>query len=127
MRDVLLIGFGGFLGAVLRYGISGMAHSMLRSFEYPIGTLVVNLLGSFILVFLASASEFSGIFAPGLRAFIFIGLLGAFTTFSTFSLETVMLLVDGQIGPAIGNAGANLGLCLLAAVAARSWAVWVWR
>jgi CrcB protein len=127
MRDVFLIGFGGFLGAVLRFGLSGAVHSLTGSFEYPIGTLAVNAIGSFFLVFLASAGELLGIFDPAFRAFAFIGLLGAFTTFSTFSFETTALLTEGRIGPALGNVAANVGLCLVAALIARGLAIWIWR
>lgn len=127
MRDVLLIGIGGFLGAVLRYGLSGAVHGLSRSFEYPFGTLAVNVVGSFVLVVLASTAQSLGIFDPAFRAFAFIGLLGAFTTFSTFSFETTALLFDGRIGPAIGNVVANVGLCLIAALLARSLVLWIWR
>ncbi|HLE04495.1 MAG TPA: fluoride efflux transporter CrcB [Anaerolineales bacterium] len=127
MRDVLLIGFGGFLGAVLRYGLSGAVHSLTGSFEYPLGTLAVNAIGSFLLVFLASVAETLGIFGPAFRAFAFMGLLGAFTTFSTFSFETTVLLADGRIGLALGNVVANVALCLVAALVARGLVLWIWR
>lgn len=127
MRDVFLIGLGGFLGAILRYGLSGAVHSFTRSFEYPIGTLAVNAVGSFLLVFLASAGDLLGSFSPPFRGFAFIGLLGAFTTFSTFSYETTALLTDGRIGSALGNVAANVLLCLVAALVARGLAIWIWR
>ena len=127
MREIVLVGVGGFVGSVLRYGVSGAVHSISRSFEYPVGTLAVNVIGSFLLVLLASAAESLGLFDPAFRAFAFIGLLGAFTTFSTFSFETTALLADGRIGPAAGNVAANVGLCLAAAVGARGVVVWLWR
>jgi CrcB protein len=127
MRDVFLVGIGGFIGAVLRYVLSGAAHRMVQSVEYPVGTLAVNVIGSFLLVLLASAAELIGIFGPGFRTFVFIGLLGAFTTFSTFSYETLALLADGQYGAAVGNIVASVGLCLAAALAARSLALGIWR
>lgn len=126
MRVVLLVGLGGFLGAVLRYGLSGIAQALLHSFEFPIGTLLVNVAGSFVLVFLASAADSLGVFGPSFRSFVFIGLLGAFTTFSTFSLETVSLLFDGQGMLAMGNVLLNVGLCLAAAWVGRAAVIWIW-
>lgn len=126
MQVVLLVGLGGFLGAVLRYGLSGATQTLLRSFQFPVGTLLVNVTGSFVLVFLAFAADSLGIFGPSFRSFIFIGLLGAFTTFSTFSLETASLFIDGQSILAIGNILLNVGLCLAAAWLGRAAVLWIW-
>ncbi|RMI03600.1 MAG: fluoride efflux transporter CrcB [Calditrichaeota bacterium] len=93
MIKILAIGAGGFAGAILRYWISGWVYAFTQS-DFPIGTLVVNAAGSFLLGLFMGYSE-QLILSPTLKAMITIGLLGAFTTFSTFSYETVMLLRVG--------------------------------
>lgn len=96
-----LVGLGGFFGAVLRYAISGWVHRLGPGTMFPAGTLVVNLLGCALLGFLAALAETRGLFSPDARALLFIGLLGGFTTFSTFGYETFELLRDGQAAPAL--------------------------
>lgn len=101
MIKVLFIGAGGFFGAISRYWVSGWMYQVMGT-RYPVGTLVVNLLGSFLLgVFMAFFQNH--IVHPNLRVFITIGLLGAFTTFSTFSYETVVLLQLGSYASAFMN------------------------
>ena len=81
---ILIIGIGGFLGAILRYSISGWIHKLFGS-GMPYGTLAVNILGSFILGFFLFYSEDRQSFSPLWRSFIAVGIMGALTTFSTFS------------------------------------------
>ncbi len=88
------IGMGGFIGAVSRYWVSGLAQKF--SDRYPLGTLSVNLLGSFILGFLATLFLEKVIVSQELRLFVLVGLLGAFTTYSTFSMETLNLIRSGE-------------------------------
>ncbi|MBN2556631.1 MAG: fluoride efflux transporter CrcB [Anaerolineales bacterium] len=126
MRAFFLIGLGGFLGAVLRYGLSGAVQWLTQSFQFPFGTLAVNILGSFSLVFLTTLAESLGVFGPDFRSFIFIGLLGALTTFSTFSLESMSLVLDGEGILAGINIIANISLCLAAAWFGRAAALWIW-
>ena len=90
MIKLLAIGIGGFIGALLRYGVSGWIYSLGKS-SFPSGTLSVNIAGSFALGLIAALSG-RYIIHPNLKLFLTIGVLGAFTTFSTFSYETVMLL-----------------------------------
>lgn len=90
MIKLLAIGLGGFIGALLRYWVSGWAYAHTQS-DFPLGTLVVNVAGSLILGLVMGLSEHY-IFHPHVRLFLTIGFLGAFTTFSTFSYETIMLL-----------------------------------
>ena len=92
MSKILLVGFGGFVGAVLRYGISGWVQRWTGSVNFPYGTLAVNLLGCLVIGLLAGLAEDRGLFTPEARLFLFIGVLGAFTTFSTFGIETLNLL-----------------------------------
>ena len=101
MERALLVGLGGFLGTVLRYGLGGLIGRWKAGWTFPLETLVINVVGCLVLGLLAGLSESRGIFAGTTRAFLFIGVLGGFTTFSTFGYETFQLLRDGQ-WPAAG-------------------------
>jgi len=96
MKTVLLVGLGGFLGSILRYGAGGMVGRLKAGWTFPLETLVINAAGCLVLGFLAGISEARGVFSGSTRAFLFIGLLGGFTTFSTFGYETFQLMRDGQ-------------------------------
>lgn len=98
---LLFIAAGGATGALLRYLISGLAYNFLGE-GFPWGTLSVNLIGSFIIGFLWQLFE-SLALSPNMRMLIFVGGLGAFTTFSTYGLESLNLLRDGQVRLAILN------------------------
>ena len=91
----LFIAVGGAAGAVLRYLVSGWAYTLLGT-NFPWGTFVVNLLGSFLIGFLWQLFEYVPI-SPNMRSLIFIGGLGAFTTFSTFAFESLNLFRAGDI------------------------------
>jgi CrcB protein len=91
---ILMIALGGALGAVARYGLSGWVHSFLDT-TFPMGTLVVNVLGSFGLGLSLLLFE-SLAWSAELRTLVTIGFLGAFTTYSTFSYEAVVLLEGGE-------------------------------
>ena len=96
MDKALLVGFGGFLGSVLRYGVGGMVGRLKAGWTFPLETLLINAAGCVVLGLLAALSESRGVFSGSTRAFLFIGLLGGFTTFSTFGYETFQLLRGGQ-------------------------------
>jgi len=96
MESILIIGLGGFIGAVLRYGLSGYVQALSGSIYFPYGTLAVNLLGCFVIGFLSQLVESHGLLGPKTRSFLLIGLLGSFTTFSTFGNESLNLLLDGD-------------------------------
>ena len=91
---LVYIAIGGALGAVARYGLGGWVHER-AGHGFPWGTLAVNLLGSLLIGFMLRYLE-AARFAPEVRALVAVGLIGAFTTFSTFSYETVALLEDGE-------------------------------
>ncbi len=112
LSKVISVGFGGFLGAVGRYWLSGLAQRL--SDRFPLGTLSVNLLGSFILGLLATLFLEKMIVSQEIRLFLLVGLLGAFTTYSTFSLETLNLLRSGEWMFAGLNILANITGTLLA-------------
>lgn len=100
MRILLYIAVGGAAGAIARYGLAGWVHSR-AGFQFPWGTLVVNVLGSF-LIGVALRWLDASTATPAVRAAITIGLLGSFTTFSTFSYEAVTLLQDAEWQKAAG-------------------------
>ncbi|MEN8144343.1 MAG: fluoride efflux transporter CrcB [Gemmatimonadota bacterium] len=110
-----MVALGGAIGAVLRYGVSGWIHAH-GSASFPWGTLVVNVAGSFALGFAYHVLSNSTA-SVELRTFVTIGLLGAFTTFSTFSYEAVALLQDGDWGRGIVYVAGSVLLGLVGIVA----------
>jgi CrcB protein len=115
LANALLVGCGGFLGSLLRYGLGSLMHRALPMATFPYGTLAVNLLGCLAIGALAGLADSRQVFSPPLRVFTFIGVLGGFTTFSTFGYETFALARDGDYLRAGGNVGLQvvLGLGLL--------------
>ncbi|ACV24409.1 fluoride efflux transporter CrcB [Methanocaldococcus fervens] len=109
VRELLLIGVGGFFGAVFRYIISGI---IPVKFGIPTGTLAVNLIGSFILGFLLYSSLFTSI-STEYKLFIGTGFCGALTTFSTFSYETFALIDEGLLIKSLLNILINVIGCLI--------------
>lgn len=114
MLNLLIIGCGGFLGAISRFLVSELVYVFIGT-GLPYGTLVVNLTGSFLLGIVAQLG-ISGDFLPdSANSFIGIGFLGAFTTFSTFSVQTLELLESGSPIKALLNIFLNIVLCLIGA------------
>lgn len=95
MVKIILLATGGAIGTLLRYSLSGYTYRFFDSM-FPWGTLFVNLTGSFAIGTLWGFFEIENL-SPNVRNFIFIGLLGGFTTFSTFALENFNLFRDGEI------------------------------
>jgi CrcB protein len=114
MIGILLVGVGSFFGGVFRYGLSTWVHKLLDNPWFPCGTLAVNALGCLALGFLAGLAEARAAFTPETRLFLFVGVLGGFTTFSSFALETFSLARDTQSLAALVNIGLQLFLGLLA-------------
>ena len=101
MSRLSFIAIGGAIGALLRYMISGMTYRYLGG-SFPWGTLSVNLIGAFVIGFLWGLSEIT-IVSSDFRSFVFIGIIGSFTTFSTYSLETFNLFRDAEIKLVLAN------------------------
>lgn len=114
MQQVLLIALGGSLGAIARYGVATWIYQHTGT-SFPWGTLIVNASGSFAIGFLAALFE-STVVPAAWRSFLTIGFLGAYTTFSTFSLETMNLLREGELRLATGNIVLSTGAGLAAVV-----------
>ena len=108
----LLVGLGGFVGAILRYCVSGWIQSGFLTF--PLGTLVVNFIGSLLLALIMYASEYRGLFDEEARVFLTIGVLSSFTTMSTFSFESIKLLEQNEHMMFGLNLIGTVSLCLLA-------------
>jgi fluoride exporter len=112
LRDILIIGTGGFIGAVLRY-LAILSMTLYKSKTgIPMGTLVVNVVGCLLIGILAAVAENSKILSADTRNFLIIGILGAFTTFSTFGYESVNLLKSGLNFQFALNIGLQLALGL---------------
>jgi len=118
MLRLVIVGIGGFVGAIGRYTLSGLVHRLTGS-TFPVGTLAVNVCGCFLLGALMQMVTVEGAFAPNVRLFLSIGLLGAFTTFSTFGYETLALIDAGDFL----HAGLNVLYNVVLGIAA----VWLGR
>jgi CrcB protein len=108
------VGVAGFFGAIARYGLEGFVSQRTGEF-FPWGTFVVNITGSFVLGFLfATLVEGQSTMAPWLRTAITVGFVGAYTTFSTLTLETFRLIEDGDLLRAAANSFGSLAAGLAA-------------
>jgi len=125
LYKVLLVSLGGFVGAGLRYLVSEWTLDITKSLNFPHGTLVVNLIGCMMIGFLTQVADRYALFTPETRLFLFIGILGAFTTFSTFSNETFTLFNQGNDIAAIINISAHVILGLAMVWIGRFIAQWV--
>ncbi len=111
VQHLLAIGFGGFVGALARYGGVRLVHAWSGD-GFPYGTLVVNVLGSFLLGLILSFAA-SRPFDPDLRAALAVGFCGSFTTMSSFSFETFALLERGAFVLAAFNVAGTFAICML--------------
>ncbi|SPE56495.1 putative fluoride ion transporter CrcB [Verrucomicrobia bacterium] len=115
MLNYLWLGLGGAMGTIARFWLNGIVS---RHFEtFPMGTLVINVTGSFVITFFATLTDPGGrwMVKPAFRNFFMTGICGGYTTFSSFSLQTLNLARDGEWGYAGLNVLASFACCLLAA------------
>ena len=110
---LLLIGIGGFIGSISRYLLEGIV-SRHTTIAFPYGTLVVNLLGCFLIGLFFGVAEGKLLFNINVRSFIVIGLFGGFTTFATFSYETFSLFKEGEVFFAIINIASSVIIGIIA-------------
>jgi len=127
LLSVMYVALGGALGSVSRYLLGTWTQSISKSIDFPYGTLTVNLIGCFVIGFLSQLAEARGAFTPEARAFVFIGILGGFTTFSSFGNDTINLLRDGETFNALANIGANVIVGLALVWLGRTVAYWIWK
>ncbi|MCQ2085048.1 MAG: CrcB family protein [archaeon] len=112
LTSLALVALGGAVGAILRFSIG----QVVDSSQFPWATFIVNIIGAFLLALLTFALPGIGTTA---KLFLFTGLFGAFTTMSTFTLETTRLFFDGEMLNAGLNILLNAGLCVIGAIAGR--------
>jgi CrcB protein len=117
MKALLLVALGGALGSVARYKLSGLVLHQTIDWKFPLGTFIVNVLGCLVAGILAGMAEKFDLLSADLRLLLFTGVLGGFTTFSAFGLETMFLLRRGEVLVA----GANV----IVSVVAGLLALWV--
>lgn len=120
MATLWWIGLGGFMGSVLRYALGSWVERMRGGATLPIETLVINVTGCLAIGILAGLAESRGMFSGATRAFLFVGLLGGFTTFSAFGQETFQLLRAGQWPTAALSTALQVGLGVVAVWAGHS-------
>lgn len=103
MREIILVFLGAGVGGVLRFVLGSLVYGVTGR-NFPYGTLVINLSGSFVMgfLFVLITQRYTNL-APYLIAFLLVGVLGGYTTFSSFSIETLRLFQDGKIGYAVTN------------------------
>jgi CrcB protein len=115
LADGGLVGLGGAVGTILRYWVSGAVYLIVPAPRVPWGTLVVNVAGCFAIGLLGGLADSRGLLTASARLFLLIGVLGGFTTFSTFGYETLALLREQALARAFLNVGLQLALGLGAA------------
>lgn len=114
LPNLLAIALGGAMGALSRYGISNLVTTLLHHRHFPFGTLTVNVLGSLMMGALFVLVVQNEAVRREWESVLTVGFLGAFTTFSTFSLETMVMLNAGRIGAAALYLAGSVTLCVLA-------------
>ncbi|OOM07305.1 fluoride efflux transporter CrcB [Clostridium saccharobutylicum] len=111
MQRVIYVGIGGGIGAIIRYLITKQSAGLFNC-NIPLGTLIVNVLGGFLIGMIMELSVSTDFISPNLKLFLTTGIMGGLTTFSTFSYETITLMNDGRYLLAFSNIFLNLFLSL---------------
>lgn len=116
----LVIGIGGFAGAILRFTIDGLVTTLAPAAKIPLGTFAVNMLGCLAIGLLSALSETSLPLGANSRALLFVGVLGSFTTFSTFAFESELMLREGHSGRMLAYAALQVVLGVLLVIIGRA-------
>jgi len=103
LPQLLWVGLGGFLGSISRFVMAGLFNRLSPALGFPVGTLTVNILGCLLIGLLHGLAETRSLLGPDIRIFLFIGVLGGFTTYSTFGFESLALIKDGVLLKASAN------------------------
>ena len=127
MHKIILVGLGGFIGAVLRYLISGCVQDLTQSVAFPHGTLAVNITGCFLIGIFSHLVDSQAGMTAEIRLLLMVGILGSFTTYSTFSNETINLLQDQRLFLAFLNVATHMILGLFAVILGRFTVIMIWR
>lgn len=114
MTRLLLVALGGAVGSVLRYLVAGWVQRAANGDVFPYGTLVVNVAGCLLIGLLAGVAETRAWFSPEMRLLLMVGLLGGFTTFSTFGYESFQLLRGSETMLVLANVGVSVVAGMLA-------------
>ncbi len=115
MKNIVLVGFGGFIGSIMRYLVTLGSQIWLKELTFPVATLIVNITGCFLLGLFNGWAENHHFFTIQIRLFMFVGILGSYTTFSTFGYETIEMMQNGNMLPALLNVAMQVIAGLLAA------------
>ncbi len=115
LGQLVVVGLGGALGSAARFAVSGWVQRLAPDGTFPYGTLAVNVTGCLAIGFLGGLMEVRQVLGPTLRLFLLLGVLGGFTTFSTFAFETLGLAHGAELLKAAANGAAHLALGLGAA------------
>ncbi len=114
LSQLLLVGLGGFLGSISRFVMAGAFNRFSPALGFPVGTLTVSILGCFLIGLLHGLAETRSLLSPDIRIFLFTGVLGGFTTFSTFGFESLALIKDGAFIKSSANIFLHIFLGLTA-------------
>ncbi|GJL53394.1 MAG: putative fluoride ion transporter CrcB [Nitrospirales bacterium] len=108
MTHIVLVGLGGMIGSVTRFLLASLIQRLSPILGFPFGTLIVNIVGCFLIGLLNGLADTRQLLGPELRLFLFVGVLGGFTTYSTFGYETFSLLRDAEFPRAILSVGVHV-------------------
>ena len=115
MKSIFIVGIGGFIGSILRYLVTIWSKNLFQDLSFPLGTLIVNITGCLLLGLLNGWAESHQFFTSQIRLFMFVGILGSYTTFSTFGYETIEMMQSGDSFQALLNIAIQVLVGLFAA------------
>ncbi|MCP4650861.1 MAG: fluoride efflux transporter CrcB [PVC group bacterium] len=114
MKNIFIVGIGGFIGAVCRYKLGGLILHHSLNWKFPVSTFLINVIGCLIMGVIAGTAERFQWFGPGILLLLMTGVLGGFTTFSAFGYETIFLIRKGEVLIAGSYVGLSVIMGLIA-------------